>query len=104
MQKVPETPGPLRDNDLQPDDVVLNQQQPVPPKGNQDEQSRSAADHSDELEEEEMEDELNEDSEKESDSKNKAHATFVIFLDNGKVQEETSVSHDGIRIKGSHTQ
>lgn len=57
MQKVPETPGPLRDNDLQPDDVVLNQQQPVPPKGNQDEQSRSGADRSEELEDEEMEDE-----------------------------------------------
>ena len=53
--------------------------------------------------EEEIEDESDEDSEEESNSENKAHATFTIFLDNGKVQEETLVSHDGIRIKGSHT-
>ena len=53
--------------------------------------------------EEEIEEESDEESEEESDSKNEAHATFAIFSDNGKVQEETSVSHDGIRIKGLHT-
>jgi hypothetical protein len=52
--------------------------------------------------EEEIEDELDEDSEEESDSDNETHAAFTIFSDDGKVQEETSISHDGIRIKGSH--
>jgi hypothetical protein len=53
--------------------------------------------------EEELEDDSDEDSEEESDSENETHAAFTIFSDNGNVQEETSISYDGIRINGSHT-
>jgi hypothetical protein len=57
MSTQPKTPGALREDDLQPDDVIRNQQQPVSPKGNQDEQSRQGADTSDELLDEEDDDE-----------------------------------------------
>lgn len=56
MTTLPKTPGPLRDDELQPDDVINQQQQPVPPKGNQDEQSRQGDDTSDDLLEEEEDD------------------------------------------------
>lgn len=56
MTTQPKTPGPLRDDDLQPDDIIQGRQQPVPPKGNQDEQSRQGADASDELLDEEDDD------------------------------------------------
>ncbi|SEW54995.1 hypothetical protein [Chitinophaga arvensicola] len=57
MSTQPKTPGALREDDLQPDDVIRNQQQPVSPKGNQDEQSRQGPDTSDELLDEEDDDE-----------------------------------------------
>jgi hypothetical protein len=56
MTTQPKTPGPLLDDDLQPDDVVNQTQQPVPQKGNQDEQSRRGDDTSDELFDEEDDD------------------------------------------------
>ncbi|MBS0026722.1 hypothetical protein ACTJJ0_01730 [Chitinophaga sp. 22321] len=56
MAKQRNTPGPLRDDDLLPDDIISGRQQPVPPKGNQDEQSRQGEDSSDELFDEEEDD------------------------------------------------
>ena len=57
MATHPQTPGPLREDDLQPDDVIGGKQQPVPPKGNQDEQSRQDdEDESDDLLNEEDDD------------------------------------------------
>lgn len=56
MATQPKTPGPLRDDELQPDDIITGRQQPVPPKGNQDEQSRQGEDTSDELLDEEDDD------------------------------------------------
>ena len=53
--------------------------------------------------EEELEEDSDEDSEEESDSENETHSAFTIFTDNGDVQEETSISHDGIRINSTHT-
>ncbi|CAL1520114.1 hypothetical protein [Chitinophaga sp. MM2321] len=51
------TPGPLRDDELQPDDIINHQQQPLPPKGNQDEQSRTGDENTeDELLDEEADD------------------------------------------------
>ena len=56
MAKQRNTPGPLRDDDLLPDDIITGKQQPVPAKGNQDEQSRQGEDTSDELLDEEEDD------------------------------------------------
>jgi DNA-directed RNA polymerase delta subunit len=56
MATQPKTPGPLRDDELQPDDVINDKQQPVPPKGNQDEQSRQGEDSSEDLLDEEDDD------------------------------------------------
>lgn len=56
MTTQPKTPGPLLDDDLRPDDIVNQKQQPVPQKGNQDEQSRRGDDTFDELLDEEDDD------------------------------------------------
>ncbi|MEZ2445082.1 hypothetical protein AB6805_25360 [Chitinophaga sp. RCC_12] len=56
MTTQPKTPGPLLNDDLQPDDVFSQKQQPVPQRGNQDEQSRRGDDNADELLDEEDDD------------------------------------------------
>ncbi|MET3880733.1 hypothetical protein [Chitinophaga sp. OAE865] len=56
MTTIPKTPGPLREDEIQPDDIINQRQQPVPSKGNQDEQSRRGEDNSDDLLEEEEDD------------------------------------------------
>lgn len=52
--------GPLREDDIQPDEVINHQQEPVPQRGNQDEQSRSADTSEDILNEEEDDLEIDE--------------------------------------------
>lgn len=52
--------GPLREDDIQPDDVINHQQEPVPQRGNQDEQSRSEDTSEDILNEEEDDLEIDE--------------------------------------------
>jgi len=57
MTTQPKTPGSLREDDLQPDEVIQRSQQPVPSRGNQDEQSRQGeADTTDDLLDEEDDD------------------------------------------------
>nr|WP_295872229.1 hypothetical protein [uncultured Chitinophaga sp.] len=89
--------GPLREDDIQPDEVINHQQEPVPQRGNQDEQSRSTDASEDMLNEEE--DDLEIDELMEEEDRRDAAAEEAEKQQEQEEEEEKEITDEATQLK-----